>query len=175
MSGHHRGAANNGIGVAGVDWTAKMMPVKVLAADGCGTTSDVAEGIDWAADHGAKVINLSLGGPGENRVLHDAVMYAVGKGVVVVAPRATRQRAVPVPGVVPRSDRGRATNASGALTSFSSYGDWVDIAAPGTDIVSTGLRSMIRPATSRTVRHRHLVLRADRLGRGCVGEARRRR
>ncbi|MEI8409744.1 MULTISPECIES: S8 family serine peptidase [unclassified Kribbella] len=136
-------SANNGIGVAGVGWSAKAMPVKVLAADGSGYDADIAEGITWATDHGAKVINMSLGGPGDNVVLHDAVKYAVSKGVVVVAAAGNDgSEEVQFPASYPEVIAVAATNASGALTSFSSYGDWVDIAAPGWDILSTGVRSM---------------------------------
>ena len=70
---------NNGIGVAGVAWTAKVMPVKVLDAEGTGYDSDIAEGVRWAADHGAKIINLSLGGPNDSPILHDAISYATGR------------------------------------------------------------------------------------------------
>jgi subtilisin family serine protease len=136
-------SANNGIGVAGVGWATKAMPVKVLAADGSGYDVDIAEGITWAADHGAKVINMSLGGPGDNSVLHDAVKYAVSKGVVVVAAAGNDgSDAVQFPASYPEVIAVAATDAGGALTSFSSYGDWVDLAAPGWDILSTGVRSM---------------------------------
>jgi subtilisin family serine protease len=136
-------AANNGIGVAGVGWSTKAMPVKVLAADGSGYDADIAEGIDWAVAHGAKVINLSLGGPEDNVVLHDAVKRAVAKGVVVVVAAGNDGDAVvQFPASYPEVIAVGATNAGGVLTSFSSYGDWVDIAAPGWDILSTGVRSM---------------------------------
>ncbi|MEU4603787.1 S8 family serine peptidase [Kribbella sp. NPDC023972] len=136
-------AANNAIGVAGVGWAAKAMPVKVLASDGAGYDVDIAEGIRWAADHGAKVINMSLGGPEDNPVLHDAVKYAVSKGAVVVAAAGNDGNdVVQFPASYAEVIAVGATNAGGALTSFSSYGDWVDLAAPGWDILSTGVRSM---------------------------------
>ncbi|MFI7066080.1 S8 family serine peptidase [Kribbella sp. NPDC050124] len=139
-------SANNGIGVAGIGWAAKAMPVKVLDANGDGYDADVAEGINWAADNGAKVINMSLGGPGDNPILHDAVKYAVSKGVVVVVAAGNDGNdIVQFPASYPEVIAVAATDASGALTDFSSYGDWVDIAAPGWDIVSTGVRSMTEP------------------------------
>src|SRR5207248_392614 len=76
---------NNGVGIAGAAWRATILPVKVLDAGGIGTDYRVASGITWAADNGANVINLSLGGLADNSVLRDAVNYALGKGVVVVA------------------------------------------------------------------------------------------
>jgi serine protease len=136
-------AANNGAGVAGVGWSAKAMPVKVLGADGSGYDSDVAEGIYWATNNGAKVINLSLGGPGDGAVLHDAVKYAVSKGVVVVAAAGNDgSDVVQFPAAYPEVIAVAATTAGGAKTSFSSFGDWVDVAAPGWDILSTGVRAM---------------------------------
>jgi subtilisin family serine protease len=75
---------NNAEGIAGVAWNAKVMPVKVLNSQGKGTDSDIVQGIKWAADHGARIINMSLGGPDDSPALHDAVKYAVGKGAVVI-------------------------------------------------------------------------------------------
>src|SRR5947209_15392213 len=61
------------------------MPVKVMGSDGSGRDFDIAEGIRWAADHGAQVINLSLGGPQAGTVLADAVSYAAAQDCVMVA------------------------------------------------------------------------------------------
>ena len=77
-------STHNGVGVAGVAFKAKIMPIKVLSARGSGSVSGIANGIRWAADHGAKVINMSLGGPMASSVLSKAVKYAHDKGVVVV-------------------------------------------------------------------------------------------
>ncbi|WP_329000564.1 S8 family serine peptidase [Kribbella sp. NBC_00709] len=139
-------AANNGIGVAGVGWNVKAMPVKVLDSHGGGYDVDIAEGIDWAAAHGAKVINMSLGGPGDNPVLHDAVRRAVAKGVtVVVAAGNSGTDELQYPAAYPEAIAVAATNAGGVLTDFSSYGDWVDVAAPGWNILSTGPRALTPP------------------------------
>ncbi|MEU3452433.1 S8 family serine peptidase [Micromonospora sp. NPDC006766] len=129
---------NNGIGVAGAAWTARVMPVKVLGANGSGYDSDVARGVIWAADHGATIINMSLGGPADNRALHDAVSYATGKGAVVVAAAGNEgDGQAQYPAAYSEVMAVAATDAAGRLADFSSYGDWVDVAAPGTDIVST--------------------------------------
>ncbi len=69
VAGIAAGVSNNSIGVAGVAWRGGIIPVKVLDADGVGTDAEVASGIDWAADNGAKVINMSLGGPDESELL----------------------------------------------------------------------------------------------------------
>ena len=77
--------ANNGEGVAGVSWGARIMPVKVLSASASGSFADAAAGIIWATDHGAHIINLSLGGSSYSQVFKDAIDYAYGKGVMLVA------------------------------------------------------------------------------------------
>ena len=76
---------NNGRGIAGVCWECRIMPVKVLDANGSGTNSAVAAGIVWAVDHGARVISMSLGGPGTTQTLTDAIGYATRRGVLLVA------------------------------------------------------------------------------------------
>ncbi|NEA32536.1 S8 family serine peptidase [Streptomyces sp. SID13031] len=135
--------ANNSIGVAGVGWNAKAMPVKVAGANGLANDLDIVEGLDWAVAHGAKVINMPFGNPGDNVVLHDAIKRAVAKGVVVVAAAGNDGSAVlQYPAAYPEVIAVGATSAGGVLTDFSSYGEWVDIAAPGWDVLSTGVRSM---------------------------------
>src|SRR3989338_11473289 len=79
--------ANNARGIAGINWTVKLMPIKALEADGTGTISSISSAIVWAADNGASVINLRLGGPGfgNDQTLNNAIIYAFNKGVVIVA------------------------------------------------------------------------------------------
>ena len=134
---------NNGVGVAGVAWNVKILPVKVLDQDGNGYDSDIIDGVTWAANNGARVINMSLGGDGDNSLLHDAITAAVNKGVVVVAAAGNSGSASPsYPASYPEVLSVAATDNNGALTSFSTQGDWVDIAAPGWKIISTGPRSL---------------------------------
>ncbi|WP_238158502.1 S8 family serine peptidase [Kribbella voronezhensis] len=134
---------NNGAGVAGVAWNVKILPVKVLDSSGSGPDSGIIAGINWAASNGAKVINMSLGGDGDDSLLHDAVKSAVAKGVVVVAAAGNTGVNVPhFPASYPEVLSVAATDNNGALTSFSTQGDWVDIAAPGWNIISTGPRSL---------------------------------
>ncbi|HKA82640.1 MAG TPA: S8 family serine peptidase [Acidimicrobiales bacterium] len=133
-------ATGNGGGVAGVAWNAKVMPVKVLGPDGTGVDADVASGITWATDHGADIINLSLGGPGASTVLEQAVNYALDHDVLVVAAAGNEATAEPsYPAAVPGVIAVTATDAQGRFAAFSNHGPWVILAAPGITIVTTSL------------------------------------
>src|SRR5215210_3791663 len=132
-------ATDNGIGIAGAAWNASIMPVKVLDQTGAGNDFDIADGITWAADNGAQVINLSLGGPGSSIALYDAVEYARRKGVVVVAAAGNDgEPRTSVPGAY-ADVAVAATDGAGDAAWFSNSGYWVDLAAPGIGIVSTAL------------------------------------
>ncbi|MGH8971788.1 MAG: S8 family serine peptidase [Acidimicrobiia bacterium] len=130
----------NNAGVSGAAPGVQILPVRVLGADGFGKMSDVTEGIVWAVDHGADVINLSLGGTGGGSVYRSVLGYARQKGVVVVAAAGNEaQRGNPV--IYPGADPDVITVASvapdGTRAPSSTWGDWVDLAAPGTTILST--------------------------------------
>ena len=143
VSGIIAANTNNGAGVAGVAWNAKILPVKVLDSQGSGWDSSVVAGINWAASHGARVINMSLGGASYNAVMHDAVKKAVAKGIVVVAASGNEYSSAPnYPAAFPETISVGATDNNGVLTTFSSWGDTIDIAAPGWNIMSTGPRSL---------------------------------
>jgi len=127
-------ATNNGQGVAGVAFEATLMPVKVLNHFGSGTSADIADAIRFAADNGAKVINMSLGGGGHSKVMADAVEYARKKGVTVVAAAGNAGRArVEYPAAYPGSVAVAAVGPGGTRAPYSSYGKELDIAAPGGD------------------------------------------
>ncbi len=139
-------ARGNGRGLVGAAFQAQVIPVKVLDSSGNGTDAGVAEGIMYAADRGADVINLSLGGPGESAVLEDALEYAVDLGSVVVVsagndgteePQYPAGYASTVPGVIAVG----ATDDQGYLTRFSSWGDHVSVVAPGVQIVGPSFAS----------------------------------
>ncbi|MDP9394617.1 MAG: S8 family serine peptidase [Actinomycetota bacterium] len=128
---------DNGAAIAGVGRDTRIMPVKVLGNDGSGSDFYVARGIRWAVDHGAHVINMSLGGAGSTSVLAEAVAYARAHDVVVVAAAgnsgaAAYEYPASYPGVISVG----ATDDRGRLTSFSTYNDRVTLAAPGQDMVS---------------------------------------
>ena len=123
---------NNRIGLAGACWSCLVMPVKVLGKDGTGTTSDVSAGIIWAADHGARVINLSLGAPGTTDAMSEAIAYASSKDVVVVASAGNSGSATPFyPAAAGSVISVAATNQADKLYSWSNRGAWVLVAAPG--------------------------------------------
>ncbi|MBS2018523.1 MAG: peptidase S8 [Deltaproteobacteria bacterium] len=126
---------NNGVGVAGLAHCAKLMPVKVLSSRGWGTMADVAEGIRWAADHGAQVINLSLGSSSKSGVVENAVKHALKKGVVVVAAAGNSGRSVGYPAAYSGVIAVSATDRNDNIAYFSSRGPEVTIGAPGVNVV----------------------------------------
>jgi thermitase len=129
---------NNGLGVAGLGYASSIMNIKVLGDDGMGYWSWIAQGIIWAADNDAQIINLSLGGSDGSSTLEDAINYAWSKGVVVVAAAGNNGNTVPVyPAYYANCIAVAATDASDARPLWSNYGDWVDVAAPGYRILST--------------------------------------
>ena len=136
VAGMAAAATNNGLGIAGAAWIGKVLPVKVFQTSGYAYDSEIAAGIEWAVSHGAKVINLSLGSDEPSTaVLHDAIVDAVSAGVVVVAAAGNTGKQGPhYPAAYPEVLAVGATDAAGGLTDFSSWGDWVDVVAPGFDI-----------------------------------------
>jgi len=131
-------SGNNGVGMAGVSWGARIMPVKVLYASGSGFSSDVAEGITWAADHGAQVINLSLGGALPSTALQDAVNYAYNKGIILVAAAGnTSSNFVLYPARYPNVIAVGAVDSANKRLSNSTIGPELDLVAPGAFIYST--------------------------------------
>lgn len=123
---------NNAYGVAGVAPNARIMPIRVLDAGGRGNTADIAESIRWAADNGADVINMSLGGPVPSRILQDAVAYAHRKGVTVVAAAGNNGWSMPsFPASYPHVISVAATQYDRTTTFYSNHGRTVDVAAPG--------------------------------------------
>lgn len=136
-------AVGHGTVVAGtvelVAPNAQILPYRVLDSDGTGTTYDAARAIMAATDAGARVINMSFGIPDgtSSLALADAVAYATGRGVVVVAAagntgRTTRTYPAALPGVLSVS---ALTPAGNTLAAFATSGSWVKVAAPGQDIV----------------------------------------
>ena len=128
---------NNGRGIAGVS-RASILPVRVLNARGFGRDSAISRGIRWAAGNGADIINLSLGGGRSSRILKDAVRYATRKGALVVAASGNSGGTRPMyPAAYERVVAVGATDLNDRMTWFTDHGPWLDVVAPGIDIVST--------------------------------------
>lgn len=164
--------SNNGVGVAGVAWDVRLMPLRVLAriretatgrVSGVGSSADTAAAIRWAADHGARVINLSLGSYSSTTVEREAVAYAISRDVVVVAAMGNdNSSAQHYPAAYPdviavaatdRADRRSVWSAGQA----SNTGAWVDLAAPGTDIVSTYWSHTYRSSSGTSMAAPHVA------------------
>jgi thermitase len=130
--------ANNTMGVAGVCPGCTILAGKVLNDSGIGSSSGLANGINWAVSNGAKVINMSIG-VRASRTLETAVNNAWGKGVVLVAAAGNGGNQTKIyPGAYPNVIAVAATDNNDAKASFSTYGaSWVDVAAPGVNVYST--------------------------------------
>ncbi len=128
-------ATHNKLGVGGVAFKASIMPLKVLSASGSGSMAAIAQAIRFAADHGAKVINMSLGGPFPVGAIGSAIKYARGKGVTVVAAAGNDGRGkVSYPARYPGVIAVAATQFDETTTFYSNWGPQVDIAAPGGNV-----------------------------------------
>jgi serine protease len=128
----------NDEGIAGVASGVSILPVKVLDAAGYGYDSDIAEGVRWAADHGADVINMSLSGLGSTTVLAEAVAYAHARGAVLVAAVGNGiGGALTYPASYPDVLSVGATDGSGDVVDFSQWNEEVDLVAPGVGVVTT--------------------------------------
>ncbi|MFN6559691.1 MAG: S8 family peptidase [Nostoc sp. ChiSLP01] len=125
-------ATNNKYGVAGIAYEASLMPLKVLSAYGGGTVADIAEAIKLAADKGADVINMSLGGGGESKLMKEAIEYAHRKGVVIVAAAGNESaNGASYPARYPHVIGVSAIGPDGEKAPYSNFGAGVDISAPG--------------------------------------------
>jgi serine protease len=128
-------STNNKLGVAGVAPGVAIMPLKVLSARGSGSMAGIAQAIRWAGDHGASVINMSLGGPFPVGTIASAVKYARSKGVVVIAAAGNDGRGrVSYPARYPGVVAVAATQFDETTTFYSNWGAQIDIAAPGGNV-----------------------------------------
>ena len=142
--------ANNAIGIAGVAPNARILPIKALDCTGSGSVSDIAEAIVYAVDHGARIINISLGASSDSTILEAAVQYAVDRDVLIVAAvgncgsaggeasRCFYTADLPeYPGASPGVLGVGATSSDDSIASFSTQGAQVALTAPGVRILST--------------------------------------
>lgn len=144
VAGVAAAATNNRVGIAGVYPDAQLMNVKVISDSGVGYDSAIASGIRWAADNGADILNMSFGQNPDATLIREAIAYAHGKGVLLVAAAgnegtATRRYPAAYPQVIGVAATTQpAIGRSERLADFSSHGaSWVDVAAPGEAIFST--------------------------------------
>ncbi len=138
---HCAGSVAAGIGNGGVVGVApgvSLLAVKVLSAEGSGDYAGVANGITYAADHGAQVISMSLGGGSTAQVLEDAVAYAQSKGVLVVAAMGNNNSERPsYPAACAGVMAVGSTTVQEKRSGFSNFGKHISVGAPGSDILST--------------------------------------
>lgn len=145
-------STNNNYGVAGVAYKAKIMPLKVLSSSGGGTVADIAEAIRYAADNGASVINLSLGGGGESKLMQEAIDYAYYKGLVLVAAAGnSNQNSASYPARYPHVIGVTALDSAGKKAGYSNFGAGIDISAPGGSETAKILQETIDPSTGQTL------------------------
>ncbi|MDI6731164.1 MAG: S8 family serine peptidase [Candidatus Margulisbacteria bacterium] len=140
-------ATNNGEGVAGVDWRATILPIKVLDANGNGSMADILEGLVWATAHSVEAINMSFGQYSADSDLQQRLQEAYNAGIVLVAAAGNDNTSNPsypayystviAVAAVDSTDKRSVWNAAQA----SNYGAWVDVAAAGTGIISISKNS----------------------------------
>jgi type VII secretion-associated serine protease mycosin len=129
---------NNFEGIAGLSWFNPLIPIKVLDETGSGQSFAVADGIIWATDNGAKVINLSLGNYARSQFLLDAVRYAYSRDVVLIAAGGNESTdQLSYPAAFPEVLAVAAVDEKKNRAPFSNYGPYIDVAAPGVHIAST--------------------------------------
>ncbi len=149
---------NNVDGVAGMTWYNRIIPVKVLDQTGAGSTYTVAKGIIWAVDHGAKVINMSLGNYVDAEFLHDAVKYAFDRDVVLIAASGNDNTDKPgYPAAYPEVFAVSATDWHRERASFSNYGDYIDVTAPGVNIASTFMNNQYAALSGTSMASPHVT------------------
>lgn len=137
VAGIAAAVTNNSIGVAGVGYNAQLMSGKILDRRGRGYYSWLINALIWAADSGAEIINMSVGGTATSQALSEAIDYASNKGVVLVAAAGNSGSSTPsYPAAYPVVLAVAASDKSDQKPSFSNWGSWVDVAAPGTSILS---------------------------------------
>jgi len=132
--------ANNGIGVAGITWSNPIMPLVIVDSNNYAAYSNIAAAIEYAADHGAKIISVSIGGTAPSSALQAAVDYAWNAGAIVVAAAMNNSNSTPnYPAACTNAVAVAATDENDNLASFSDYGSWITVSAPGNNIETTTL------------------------------------
>jgi thermitase len=160
VSGVAVAGTNNGQGVAAYCWSCRLMPVEVYNTGSGASGANIASGITWAVNHGANVVNVSLAGTTDSSAVDSAVSYALSHNVTVVAAAGdSGSTAKEFPAAVPGVISVAASTQTNSLMSYSEYGSWVDLAAPGMQATtldngyysSVGGTSISAPAVSGIV------------------------
>lgn len=134
VAGIAAATTDNAVGIAGTSWGARIMPIRVLDENASGTTADFTDGITWATQHGASILNLSLGGPNYSQAMQDAIDAAHAAGVLVIAAMGnyrTSGNPTNYPAACNHVLAVSATGPDGTWAYYSQYGPHCDLAAPG--------------------------------------------
>ncbi|ACN15724.1 putative alkaline serine protease (subtilase family protein) [Desulforapulum autotrophicum HRM2] len=138
VAGSAAAITDNITGVAGVAGDSPIMPLVILDANDYATYYDIARAMNYAADQGVRIINISIGGSSYSSTLQNAVNYAWNKGAAIFARAHNYSTDTPYyPAACANVVAVSATTSSDTLASFSNYGDWIDISAPGAYILTT--------------------------------------
>ncbi len=138
VSGIIAANANDGYGIAGISWSDKILPVKIMNQQGTGSTADLMAAIIWSADQGADVINMSVGGFPYSQLMQDAVNYAFSKGAVLVGAAGNNRREESFyPASFANVISVSATQVDDEFSNWSSYGPHVDVSSPGSSVLTT--------------------------------------
>ncbi|MFN0166669.1 MAG: S8 family serine peptidase [Bryobacteraceae bacterium] len=138
VAGAAAASTDNGVGVSGVAWRTPLMPLVVLNASDYATYSDVAKAIIYAADHGVRLINASICGTAASSTMQSALDYAWNKGALVFAAAGNQATsALTYPAACARVIAVSSTDSADARSTFSNFGSWITLSAPGSYIVTT--------------------------------------
>ncbi|KIH75509.1 hypothetical protein GFER_16275 [Geoalkalibacter ferrihydriticus DSM 17813] len=138
VAGAAAAITNNSRGIAGVAWENTIMPLVVLNSSNSASYSNIASAIVYAVDRGVKVINVSIAGTSFSYTLQNAVDYAWNRGALVFCAAANNNTDDPFyPAALPNAIAVAATDQNDNKASYSNYGDWITIAAPGSSIYTT--------------------------------------
>lgn len=138
VAGSAAAIGNNGIGVAGVAWYNRIVPLVVVDPAGSASYSNIANAIIFAADCGVRVINISIAGSSASSTLENAVTYAWNKGSLIFAGAGNAgTTALSYPAACSKAIAISSTDSTDNKSSFSNYGSWISMAAPGSAIYTT--------------------------------------
>jgi subtilisin family serine protease len=138
MAGIIAAKGENGTGISGINWNCRVLAVKVIDSNGVGSAADVAQGLIYAAEHGAQTVNMSFGGYGNSDILNEAIQYVHQRNVVLVAAAGNEDTDSPVyPAAYPNVLAVTATGPGDQKWSGANFGNYLDLAAPGVGILTT--------------------------------------